>query len=76
MRITHTVFKNEDLYRYLDANEYESIVNAGEKINQGRFKDDRQTDSTYIVVNMDEPYVDEVIEVLKLHNAWEEEAIK
>lgn len=75
MRITHTVFKNEDLFRYLDAEEYKSIVSIGEKINQGRFKDGRTTDNTYIVVNTDETYIDEIIEVLKLHNAWGEETL-
>jgi len=70
MLITHTVFKNEDLFLYLDAEEYKSIVRVAEKVNQGRFKDGRQTESTYIVVNTDERYIDEIIEVLKLHNAW------
>lgn len=70
MRMSHIVIKKDDLTKYLNSKEYNALSEVLCKINQGRSLDKRPTDHRYIIVNMDEPYVDEVISVLEKHGHW------
>lgn len=61
---THIVIKREDIFRYLTDNQIkylDAILNA---IADGRKKDGKKADNTYYICNTDEPYADEVLEVI------------
>lgn len=70
MKMSHIVIKKDDLTKYLNSQEYNALSEVLCKINQGRSLDKRPTDHRYIIVNMDEPFVDEVISVLEKHGHW------
>lgn len=63
------VFKKDDL-RYLDGEEYENFLACQDAVYLGLLRDKKNTEKTYLVINTDEPYVDEVIEILKRHGHW------
>lgn len=64
-----TVIKNEDISRlapgYIDL--LELILN---QITLDRLKHGKNSTPFYLVVNEDEPYADEVIEIMKRHGHW------
>jgi len=64
-----TVIKNEDIRRYLDDNEQNEFNTLRYEINSGRFNDSKPMNK-YIVINTDEEYAPEVIEILKRHGHW------
>ncbi len=70
MKMSHIVIKKDDLTKYLNSQEYNALSEVLCKINQGRSLDKRPTDHRYIILNMDEPFVDEVISVLEKHGHW------
>lgn len=41
------------------------------QIEQGREYDGKKPFNNYIVINVDEPYADEVLEILKRHGHWD-----
>lgn len=61
---THTIFKNDDANTYLKESERILLDLLISKIETGRFKDGKKSNS-YYVVNLDEPYSQEVFEVIK-----------
>jgi len=66
-----TVIKNDDLdSAYLM---YPSLCRSFELL-QDKIKHYREyegkKENTYLVINADEPYVDEVIDILKRHGHW------
>lgn len=64
------VFKKEDIYKYLDGDEYEDFLGIQDTVYLGLLRDKKNTDKTYLVINTDEPYADEVIEIMKRHGHW------
>lgn len=58
------VFNNKDINRYLDENEQRSLSHFYQKVYNGRMKEGKPINS-YIVCNEDEPYSNEIWEVLK-----------
>ncbi|AIW03561.1 hypothetical protein CPT_Moonbeam163 [Bacillus phage Moonbeam] len=64
------VLKNGDLDRYLDDELEWDLYNIVQTIAAGRSIEGKVEDNHYIVVNKDEPYIDEVIAVLKKHGHW------
>lgn len=67
----HIVLKITDINRYLSplkVNTFKHILN---EIEEGRKLDNKPLNE-YLVINTDEPYIGEVIEVLKKYNAWNE----
>lgn len=69
MRITHTVIKNDDLAKYHTKPTIEFIERAGAAINERRLAEGLPINQ-YIVVNTDEPFIDEIIDVLKRNGKW------
>ena len=65
MRITHTVIKNSDVDKYLSVEQTNNLIDILQTICQGRKKDGKPTDNEYIICNMDEPYANEVLTVIR-----------
>lgn len=70
----YTVINESDLEKYVlepikeDFQNQFNLVAAW--IEDGRMKDGKQPYNNYLVVNLDEPYANEVIEIMKRHGHW------
>lgn len=69
MKITHTVIKNADIEKYLDKRDQAIFEDCVGQIQIGRAIEGRGN-SKYIVINTDEPYIGEVVEILKRNGHW------
>lgn len=65
-----TVLKNEDIQKYCSTYEVEMLEQICSSIQSGRITDNRKPNNIYLVINTDEPYADEVIEILKRNGHW------
>ncbi|HEY9060986.1 MAG TPA: hypothetical protein VIO64_10870 [Pseudobacteroides sp.] len=65
MEIRFTVFKNEDIEKYCSDFAKLGVKKAASQIEFGRRNDNKAPINTYIVINTDEPYIQEVIEIMK-----------
>ena len=70
MKMKFTVIKNDDLETYLDDNDRNTFYYLVEDKISCTKQLEGKKDSTYLVINTDEPYADEVIEILKHHGHW------
>ncbi|NMH69670.1 hypothetical protein HF072_12850 [Bacillus sp. RO3] len=70
MKLKFTVIKNEDTELFLDTDDKEKFEELVKEINIGRELNGKSSSNTYLVINTDEPYADEVVEVLKRHGHW------
>jgi len=68
------VLKNEDLDKYLTAQEEYDLYGIVSSVDAGRMVDGKVYDNRYLVINRDEPYAVEVIEIMKKHGHWDEES--
>jgi len=66
----YLVMKYTDIDNYADYEDEQGIINACISITNGRINEEK-TDNDYIVINMDEPYINEIIEVMKKHGHWD-----
>jgi hypothetical protein len=66
----HIVIKIEDLTRINSMFKIAMLKNDLDDIAESRKAEGKEPTNEYIVVNTDEPYIEEIIEVLKKHNAW------
>lgn len=66
------IFKKEDIFKYLDMEQRAQLGMIGAAIDNGRRLDGKPpaVNNTYLVINTDEPYADEVIEILKRNGHW------
>lgn len=75
MKMKFTVIKNNDIDKYLSGEDAFGILkrrwldNSLGIINGMRYSEGKKK-NTYIVINTDEPYADEVIEIMKRHGHW------
>jgi len=71
----YTVVNESDIKKYVPANvkeTFEHIVDlVGIHIEAGRTEDGKKPFNNYIVINLDEPYIGEIIEVMKRHGHWD-----
>lgn len=44
--------------------------NVAAWIEDGRLQEGKQPFNSYIVINLDEPYIEEIIEIMKRHGHW------
>ena len=69
-----TVINERDLHRYLEDEEIEQFEEAfdkiAEKIEYGRSSEGKKSFNSYVVINLDEPYIDEIIEIMKRNGHW------
>jgi hypothetical protein len=61
---THIVFKKDDVLNYVGSNEMLRLMRVRDQINTGRAKDGKEAND-YYVVNKDEPYSEEVLDIIK-----------
>jgi len=66
----YTVIKNDDL-RYLTDAQIANLVEIVRDIAVHRQEEGRKFNNTYLVINRDEPYADQVIAIMKEHGHWE-----
>ncbi|MCY7865932.1 hypothetical protein P8918_13095 [Bacillus spizizenii] len=70
IRKKFTVIKDEDLDTYLDDNDRNTFYHLVEdKIGYVKEQEGKK-ENIYLVINTDEPYADEVIEIMKKHDHW------
>jgi 3'-phosphoadenosine 5'-phosphosulfate sulfotransferase len=70
MKIKYTVIKNEDIYQHLGEVNQKKLALILKTINNGRALKLKKPNNKYIVINTDEPYADEIVEILKKNNHW------
>ncbi|MGE7091660.1 hypothetical protein ACQKII_09455 [Lysinibacillus sp. NPDC048646] len=71
----YTILSHKDLNKYIDPftqNEMWIMLDriAG-NIEDGREKDGKKPFNSYITINTDEPFINEIIDVLKKHGRWD-----
>ncbi|QFG05733.1 hypothetical protein 035JT001_66 [Bacillus phage 035JT001] len=71
MRGRFTVLKNQDIEEYLSSMDRRELLRMMNKIETRRKLSGRDSGHTYLVINTDEPYADQVIEIMRKHNHWE-----
>ena len=68
MKFKYVVVKKSDYFN-ADAIARTNLEFALESINQDRKRKGKK-ENTYLVINTDEPYADEVIEIMKRYGHW------
>lgn len=70
MEMKFTVIKNEDVEKYLNGNDKSELSRLLWKIEQGRYEEGKEATNTYLTINTDEPYISEIIDILKANRQW------
>lgn len=68
IRMKFAVVKYSDA-SHLNETEQMQLTDLLQKIEHGR-RSEGKNDNTYLVINTDEAYADEVIEIMKRHGHW------
>lgn len=71
MVITHTVIKNEDVEKHLTEMEKVQLLRLLNKVKAGRASEGKQAVNVYLIVNTDESYASDVVQILKDNGHWE-----
>ena len=64
------VLKTNDIERYLSQYASGYLYNLGEQIEKARWDNESKFPNRYLVVNVDEPYAPEIVEILKRNGHW------
>lgn len=70
MEIKFTVVKNEDVEKHLDDRDKSELSRILWKIEQGRHEEGKEAKNAYLIINVDEPYTSEIIEIMKANKHW------
>lgn len=72
LQMKYRVFKIEDIEEYLTTFQKMQLREIAEFIDCGRVEDGKPpaSENTYVVINTDEPYIDEIIETMKYNGHW------
>lgn len=73
MEIKFTTIKNEDVNKYLDDKDKSDLSRLLWKIEQGRYEEGKEAMNTYLVINTDEPYANQVTSIMKDYGHWGKE---
>lgn len=65
-----TVIKNEDVEQFLNGYQRKMLIDILGTIQKGRAISDKEVNNFYLVINTDEPYANEVIDIMKKNNHW------
>jgi hypothetical protein len=70
----YTILNERDIEKYGDEKEIE-VMNAAIDdvlfdVERGREKDGKKPYNSYIIINVDEPYAEEIIEIMKRNGHW------
>jgi len=70
----YTILNERDYQKYVHEElkeKFELIFGEVlDTIEQGRVKDGKHPFNNYVVINLDEPYIDEIVEIMKRHGHW------
>jgi len=70
----YTILNERDYQKYVHEKlkeKFELIFGEVlDTIEQGRVKDGKHPFNNYVVINLDEPYIDEIVEIMKRHGHW------
>lgn len=73
----YLVLKHEDIQKYTKTSEItgrnfatSTLAKICERISSGRIKDGKNPYNQYLVINADEPYAPEIVEILKRNGHW------
>lgn len=73
----YTVLNERDLEKYLSEKKLEKLNRVLDlvslEIADGREGEGKNRYNSYIIINVDEPYIDEIVAVLKKHGHWHDE---
>ncbi len=64
------VYKIADTVKYLNNDERKQLVNISSKLSRSRKRNDKKPVNEYLVINIDEPYINEIIEIMKRNGHW------
>ena len=64
------VIKQDDIPKYLNLFQAKRLGFCLDNIANGRSSDGKKTDNKYLVINVDEPYAPEIVEILKCNGHW------
>ena len=64
------VVKNEDIEKHLNNFDRKELSRIMSKIEKGRSMEGKNESNFYLVVNQDEPYANEIKEIMKRNNHW------
>lgn len=71
----YTVINEYDVEKYLSIGEQQDLAIMLDRmlgnIENGREKDGKKPFNSYIVINTDEPYIDEIVDVMKRNGHFE-----
>jgi hypothetical protein len=73
MKMKFIVHKIEDVQNYLSTNQRAQLGVIGATIDSRRIEEGKPpaSNNTYIVINTDEPYAPDVVDILKRHGHWD-----
>lgn len=72
METKYTVIKNDDIEQYMNDREKLILQELLYSMNQRKKKEGKETNNQYLVINTDEQYAPQVIEILKANDHWDE----
>ncbi|AKQ08630.1 hypothetical protein [Bacillus phage vB_BceS-M2] len=64
------VFKHEDAEQFLSGYQRKMLIDILGTIQKGRAISGKEVNNFYLVINTDEPYANEVIDIMKKNNHW------
>jgi len=64
------VLKTDDIKKYLSESEARRLWETFDTIGDRRQLDGKKRGNLYLVINVDEPYAPEIIEILKRNGHW------
>jgi hypothetical protein len=70
MQDKYMVIKYEDAQVHLSVEEKSLLAKMFTKVAEGRKYQGKKLTNTYVVVNTDEPYIADVVDVLKRNGHW------
>lgn len=64
------LMKIADCHRFLSVEQLQQLEDIIETIEEGRASEGKSTNRVHLVINTDEPYADQVIDILKTNGHW------
>lgn len=64
------VIKREDADKHLDYEHGNMLLRVLKQIGVGRLKDGKKSSNEYLVINLDEPYAPQIVDILKANGHW------
>lgn len=59
------VIERDDVFKYLDDRERQTLGSLLDKIAQGRYEDNKSICNSYVIINKEEEYIDKIIKIMK-----------